>query len=194
MLSIKIILQSKVTINQVRTKKPCFRCFSRFVTRVLTLRPIDFLEHYLIFTTFKPLSVPFRIQKKGHSILHYFLSKQTNYLLSECTSLVLRSKSVQQYYLYVFKDLNSKCALFNKTKITTENAFNRDHCWIEGNQELDNAENADGEVLKCWYGILLFQSFRLTTGRFPHSSFSQEKRDWDYYSTLSQYVLDHLIH
>ena len=48
MLSVKMILQSKVTINQVRTKKPCFRCFSRFVTRVLTLRPIDFLEHWYL--------------------------------------------------------------------------------------------------------------------------------------------------
>ena len=53
-----------------KDKKTLLRCFSRFLTRVLNLRPIDFLEHYLIFATFKPHSVPFRIQKKGHSILH----------------------------------------------------------------------------------------------------------------------------
>ena len=58
-LLMEIILRLKVALNQVKTKKLCFRYFCRFVTHALTLRPqntlcfssivwfMQFLSHFL---------------------------------------------------------------------------------------------------------------------------------------------------
>ena len=60
-LLMEIILRLKVALNQVKTKKLCFRYFCRFVTHALTLRPQNtlFFEHCLVYAIFKPLSVGF---------------------------------------------------------------------------------------------------------------------------------------
>ena len=39
LILMEIIFGPKVNMNQVNTKKPCFRCLLRFVTSALNVRP-----------------------------------------------------------------------------------------------------------------------------------------------------------
>ena len=39
----------------------------------------------------------------------------------------------------------------NKTKITTENAFNQDHLWLEGNHESKNKKKKPSFRYFCWF-------------------------------------------
>ena len=52
----------------------------------------------------------------------------------KCTSLLLRNKPIQWNYRHFF----TRALKVNETKITTENAFNRDNFGIEDNDELNN--------------------------------------------------------
>ena len=62
-LLMDIILTSKVTTNQVKTKKHCFGYFCTFVTRALTLKPrktyIYVFGALFDFAIFKALPVGF---------------------------------------------------------------------------------------------------------------------------------------
>ena len=52
------------------------------------------------------------------------LVKQANFLPCKCTSLLLRIKPVQRYYLHIFKNFKTVHVLrVNETKLTSRNAF-----------------------------------------------------------------------
>ena len=94
----------KGAMHRTATKKPCFRYFCRFVTRALTRTQQN--AYIYVFRAFFALSkfqatccCFYQLRMKSfHSALDFEL-KETEFLASQCTSLLLRRKPVQRNYL-----------------------------------------------------------------------------------------------
>ena len=116
MLLLSVFLHYRVRQNQNMFKEPSFgtpRGLSTFLlTLILRTTPIDVFRDYFSFSHFwGDFLLPLEQKTNFIKICTKFGVKQAIILLSECTSLLLRSKPQQRSCLHFFKIFKKQPAL-----------------------------------------------------------------------------------